>query len=44
VINEDPKDKIIRELQNEINRLKGMMKGGLLNEISIDLPQKGIYH
>jgi hypothetical protein len=41
VINEDPKDKIIRELQDEINKLKGMMKGGVY-DISTDLSQKGI--
>ena len=27
IINEDPKDKIILSLQEEINRLKSMMKG-----------------
>jgi hypothetical protein len=41
IINEDPKDKIIRELQDEINKLKSMMKGGYINEISTDLSQKG---
>jgi hypothetical protein len=41
VINEDPKDKIIRELQGEINKLKSMMNGGYINEISTDLSQKG---
>jgi hypothetical protein len=42
-VNEDPKDKIIRELQEEINRLKGEMKGGVIasNNISPDLSQKG---
>ena len=38
-VNEDPKDKIIRELQEEINRLK---KGGVSLDISTsDLSQKG---
>ncbi len=37
-VNEDPKDKLIRELQEEINRLK---KGGTTMDINPELSQKG---
>ena len=44
IVNEDPKDKIIRELQSEINRLKSQMKNGLFpNDLSSDLSQTGFY-
>lgn len=39
-MNEDPKDKLIRELQEEINKLKGMMKTGVAVEMSNDMSQK----
>jgi hypothetical protein len=41
IINEDPKDKIIRQLQDEINKLKTMVKGGVITDLPSDLSQKG---